>query len=234
MQSNYNKDENHAFVLHESELRKIWKKLEACDKDVKATIQFNDDVERTVDTIEDLVGFENSKKRKILSISINAISKCGENRSRIKFESDSFRTISISSSGNDDLVTKVSDELPEIISGMKPWYSAISRLDVFWLLYAPLSLSWIFASMMNVSSNEDTALTFAQSATIVGILALIALGIYACHKLLTSLKNYLFPVASFAIGQGVQRHETQDKFRFTAVIGFFVSMAASMFFGLLN
>ncbi|WP_346837985.1 hypothetical protein [Microbulbifer sp. SAOS-129_SWC] len=232
MKSTYNTKINHAFVLHEADLRRVWAKLESYDCHITATVLFSDEVERTVDNIEDLVSFENSEKRKIVRINITADSSERDNRVRIEFEDYSFRTISVWASGNDELVTKVSDEMPEIISGIRPWYSFISRVDVFWLLYAPLILAYLFADMMYSSKSQKTALTFMQSAKVIGFLLLGILALFLSHKLLTHLKNYLFPVANFAIGQGVRRYQTQDQFRFAVVIGFFVSIAASLFLGL--
>lgn len=229
MYSSYSYDKKHAFVVNESELRKIWVKLEGADHDVKAIVKFNNNVETTVNKIDDLMSFENSKKRKILSVSMISTSKCHENRSCIKFESDMFRTVSISTSGDHDFVTKNSDELPEIVSGMKPWYSIISRLNILFLLYIPLLIVCIFAFLMKNSSDTETIYSFSDSAVLIVTCILLMFGMHAFEKLLISLKNNLFPVASFAIGQGVKRYETQDKFRFTVIVGFVVSVFASLF-----
>ncbi|EMK3395895.1 hypothetical protein V8065_004549 [Vibrio parahaemolyticus] len=234
MQSTYRDKIDHAFVLNESDLRNAWRKLEAYGCSVTAIIQFSDKVEREVETVEDLIGFENSKKRAILSIELKSRSDDRNNIATIEFDSSEYRTITVKASGNDELVTRISDEFSEFICGLKPWYSSISRLDVFWLLYVPVVLALMITDMMHVSNSEDVALTFKQSATAIGILALLVAALYFSHKLLNKWKNYLFPIASFAIGQGVKRYETQDKFRFTVIIGFFVSIAASLFMGFLN
>jgi len=231
LQSTYNDKIEHAFVLHENDLRNAWRKLETYGSNVTANVQFSDKVERNVSNIEDLVGFENSKKRTILNIKLQSISDERDSRTTIEFDSSVYRTISVSSTGDDGLVTQVSDELTEFICGLKPWYSSISRLDVFWLIYTPFVLVFMFAVMMQTSSSESIALTFKQSATVVGIIASIGLALYVSHKLVSAWKNYLFPIASFAIGQGSKRYETQDKFRFTVIIGFIVSIAASLFLG---
>ncbi|WP_131828063.1 hypothetical protein [Salinivibrio kushneri] len=199
-----------------------------------AIVQFSDKVEREVDAIEGLIGFENSRKRSILSIELKSHSDDRNNIANIEFDSSEYRTITVKASGNDEFVTRISDEFSEFICGLKPWYSSISRLDVFWLVYAPVVLALMVTDMMHVSNSEDVALTFKQSATAIGILALIVAALYFFHKLLNKWKNYLFPIASFAIGQGTKRYETQDKFRFTVVIGFFVSIAASLFMGLFS
>ncbi|WP_027858201.1 hypothetical protein [Marinobacterium jannaschii] len=231
LQSTYSDKSEHAFVLHDNDLRKLWQKLEAYGCSVTATVKFSDKVERKITNIEDLLSFENSKKRSIQSIKFQSHSEHGHNRTSIEFDSSIYRTITVSSSGDDELVTKVSDELTEFTSGIKPWYSSVSRLDVFWLIFVPFVLAFMFADMMHASSAEDVALTFKQSATAIGAIAAIGLGLYLSHKLLSTWKNYLFPIASFAIGQGAKRYKTQDQFRFTAVIGFIVSIAASLFVG---
>ena len=234
LQSTYNDKSVHAFVLHENDLRNIWQKLETYGGNVTATVQFSDNVARNVHNIEGLIDFENSNKRAILNIKLESLSDERDSRTIIEFDNSSYRTIAVISSGNDDLVTRVSDELPEFISGLKPWYSSISRLDIFWLIFVPFVLAFTFADMMHTSSSQNVALTFSQSATVVGMVALAGLALYLFHKLLSSWKNYLFPIASFAIGQGAKRYDTQDKFRFTVVIGFFVSIVASLFVGFFN
>lgn len=218
-------------MLNESDLRNVWRKLETYGGNVTATVQFSDKVERKVACIEDLVSFENSKKRSILSIELESRSDDRDSRTSIEFDNSEYRTITVNATGGDELVTRVCDELSEFTCGLKPWYSPISRLDVFWLVYVPFVLAYMIADMMHASSSEDIALTFKQSAAAIGILALIGVALYIFHKLLSKWKSYLFPIASFAIGQGVKRYETQDKFRFTAVVGFLVSIAASLFLG---
>ncbi|EGR0468965.1 hypothetical protein FG064_18465 [Vibrio cholerae] len=231
LQSTYSDKSEDAFVLHENDLRKLWQKLEAYGCSVTATVKFSDKVERKVSNIENLLGFENSKKRSIQSIKFQSRSEDGHNWTSIEFDSSIYRTITVSSSGDDELVTKVSDELTEFTSGIKPWYSSVSRLDVFWLIFVPFVLVFMFADMMHASSSEDVALTFRQSATAIGVIAAILLGLYLSHKILGTWKNYLFPIASFAIGQGAKRYKNQDQLRFTVVIGFIVSIAASLFVG---
>lgn len=218
-------------MLNENDLRNVWRKLEAYGFSVTAIVQFSDKVEREVETIEDLIAFENSKKRSILSIELKSRSDDRNNIANIEFDSSEYRTITIQASGNDDLVTRISDEFSEFICGLKPWYSSISRLDVFWLLYVPAFFALMITDMMHASNSEEVALTFEQSATAMGVLALIGAALYFSHKILNKWKNYLFPIACFAIGQGVKRYETQDQFRFTVAIGFFVSIAASIFLG---
>ncbi|MCT7941550.1 hypothetical protein [Shewanella holmiensis] len=234
MQSTYSDKIDHAFVLNESDLRNAWRKLETYGCSVTAIVQFSDKVEREVETIEDLIGFENSKKKSILSIELKSRSDDRNSITSIEFDSSEYRTITVNATGNDELVTRISDEFSEFICGLKPWYSSISRLDVFWLVYVPGFLALMITDMMHASNSEGVALTFKQSATAIAILALIGSALYFSHKLLNKWKNYLFPIASFAIGQGVKRYETQDKFRFTVVIGFFVSIAASIFLGLFS
>lgn len=233
MQSTYRDKFDHAFVLSENDLRNVWRKLETYGDSVTAIVCFSDKVERKVESIEDLVSFENSKKRTILSIELKSRSNDPDGSISIEFDNSEYRTITVNAAGDDELITRVSDELSEFTCGLKPWYSFISRLDVFWLVYAPFFLVVMIANMMHVSGSQNVVLTFKQGAAAIGILVLIGFTLHFSHKLLNSWKSYLFPIASFALGQGVKRYDTQDKFRFTVVVGFFVSIAASLVLGVL-
>ena len=231
MQATFRKKENHAFVLYEDDLRKIWNKLTEYDKEVSAKVLFSDEIERTVTTLKELLGFENSKKRKILSIQFYAVSHDRNNSTRVEFENDRMRTITLSSSGDDSVVTKVGDELPEIISGTKPWFSPLSRIDVFSMLMGSFMLLLFFANMMTSSSPESEARTFDESLKVLFGLFSIGLGAFFLNKILTKTRDYVFPVSTFVVGQGKKRYSVQEKVRWGVLVSFFVSLTASIVYG---
>lgn len=235
MESTFRHVGNHAFVLTETDIRKIWSKLETFGKSVSAIVEFSDSIERQVESIESLIQFENSKRRKIQRIELLARSENGKNITRLELEDDEFRTVSISSSGDDSLVTQVGDQLPEIIEGLKPWYSPITKVDLAFFIGAIVVIAVLLASLMFPElDGQRAAMSFNESLiAITSILFALAL-VFLVFKCLSNLKKAIFPKASFALGQGNERHELQEKIRWGVVVALVVSFGSSVLYGLIG
>ncbi|EKO3946772.1 hypothetical protein F2K80_001341 [Vibrio fluvialis] len=232
MESTFRHRDNHAFVLTEADIRKIWSKLESFGKSVSATVEFSDSIERKVESVEALVQFENSKKRQIKRIELIAKCEKGKNITRLELEDDDFRTVSISSSGEDGLVTQVGDQIPEIIEGLKPWYSPISKVDVVFFVGALLTICGLLVSLMTPESDgKRAAMSFEESLKAIGILIAFFSSVYLAFKCLNKLKTAIFPKASFALGQGNERYELQEKIRWGVVVALLVSFSSSLVYG---
>ncbi len=66
----------------------------------------------------------------------------------------------------------------------------------------------------------------AAESILVGIA--VGAGVPAVGMLLEALKYRLFPVGVFAVGMGRERHRRLERWRWAVVIGFLVSLAASL------
>ncbi|WED76238.1 hypothetical protein [Aeromonas allosaccharophila] len=234
MQSTFRKSEKHAFILKAEDTTKIWTKLESYNKSVTASVTFSDSVVREVDSLSELLSFENSNSKKFLQIEFKAVSFDCANITRVELSDSQYNPVSISSSGNDGIVAKVASEIPEIINGLKPWYSKASRIDISILLCILLAIGGMLITLMIPESDKKKVVTFMEAITLLGITTLFFIFIYYLHKILTALKNHICPIATFAIGQGLQRYNLQENIRWGVVIALIVSMAASFLYGLVT
>ncbi|AQQ01683.1 hypothetical protein B0W48_18965 [Pseudoalteromonas aliena] len=234
MESTFRVKNNHAFVVKESDIKKIWDKLESFDKSVTAIVEFTDSIERKVDSCETLIQFENSKKRQIKRIELMAICKEKINITRVELENDEYRTISIASSGDDETVTKIGDQIPEIIDGLKPWYSMIARLDLIWVCSLIIFLFGFFVSVMVPDSESKDPLSFDQALRALSILGGVLFTGFFAYKYVNCFKKTIFPIGCFALGQGKERYEMQEKIRWSVVVALIISLLSSTIYGLLT
>jgi hypothetical protein len=231
VESTFRHTDDHAIVITEADIRKIWSKLESFGKSVSAIVEFSDSIQRKIESIEALVQFENSKKRQIKRIELIAKCKKGMNITRLELEDNDFRTVSISSSGEDVLVTQVGDQIPEIIEGLKPWYAPISKVDVVSLFLGLLTIGFILMSLMLPESDgKREAMSFEESLKVIGIVLAFIASVYLAYKYLNKLKTAIFPNASFALGQGNERYELQEKIRWGVVVALLVSFSSSLIY----
>lgn len=234
MQSTFRRSEKYAFVLSSDDISKIWKKLESFNKLVTASVSFNDSIVRNVDLLSELLSFENSKNRKILRIELQAVSSDRKNITRVCFDNDQYNTVSISSSGDDEVVSKVAHDISEIVNGLRPWYSQICRIDIGLLLTSLLTVGFLIATLMTPEPEKKRVLTFLETAKLIGFTALFLLSMYYIHKAISFLKIKIFPIATFSIGQGLQQYKLHENIRWGVIIAFIVSMASSFIYSLIT
>lgn len=189
MQSTFRKSEKHAFILKAEDATKIWKKLESYNKEVTASVKFNDSVVREVGELSELLNFENSHSKKILRVEFKAISLDHANITRIELDDSQYNPVLISSSGDDEIVAKAASEIPEIINGLKLWYSKASRIDIFFLLCILLTIGGMLISLMIPESDKKKVATFMEAITLLGITTLFFISVYYTYKTLTALKK---------------------------------------------
>lgn len=234
MEAHLRTERDHAFVLTEDGLSKIWSSLERDIGSTSAEIGFSDSIERTVSSFEDLLAFENSNKRKIKKIEIYGRSDSDDNRARVLFSDSKYRPIEVSATGEDGAVTKFGDNITELIDGLKPWYAIISKLDFFYIIGFVCWIAFILLDIITPDSPNDKAIEITQGIKIIfillGGLGVISLFIWGLNR----LRNIYFPFSSFAIGQGKERHRVQENVRWGVVVAFIVSLAASTVFAMLT
>ena len=234
MESNLRTERNQAFVLKETDIDKVWNTMQSDVGEVYAEVSFSDSIERKVKTLGEVLAFENSNKKKITRIGLYARSSSGETISRVVFEDSKYRPIQVSASGIDDVVTKFGDNMSEILDGLKPWYSIISKLDFFYVIGFVCWIAYMLLKIMTPDTPNSNALELVQSIKIIvivlSVFGIIALSIWGLNR----LRGIYFPFASFAIGQGLERYRVQENVRWGVVIAFVVSLAASTVFAVLT
>jgi uncharacterized membrane protein len=64
-------------------------------------------------------------------------------------------------------------------------------------------------------------MAFAFTVTVLALIGIVIWGLYW-------LRKRFFPVATFAIGQGLTRHQHYEQIRWVVIVGFVISVLASI------
>lgn len=236
MKSSADIERKDAFILDADSLCKIASRIESIG-DFHITVNCADGVERRFDSLDEAIAFENSTAREIQILQIGARSEDWQTSIKLRFRESSLGNINITCEGSDEFVTSTLESISEIVDGLMPWYGRISRFD-FWY---PITFVWFgyFGYLMSKvrvkdSPSDESASTtefldfLVVSAVVIGALVFPFLASSAINK----LRSNYFPIAEFALGQGVRRLDVKEKVRWTIVIGFIVSVVASVIVGL--
>lgn len=227
-------EKDHAFILPETEVKKIWASLEEAFGEVSADVEFTDNIERKANTLEQLLSFENSKNRSVKRIEFNSKDESHDNRITISFEDYTQKPIRVRASGDDDLITRFGDSLQETIDGLKPWYYLICKINFFFIIGVVIFIGMMLLNIMVPDKPRDNPVELSKAIEILSIIfgsiGVLWLSVWGLNK----IKSYCFPIATFSIGQGKERHRIRENIRWGVVVAFIVSFSASAVFGLLG
>jgi hypothetical protein len=221
----------HAFVLEPEEVRKVCRLLQDRIGSTSISSQCADGITREFADISQLLGYENPRRRRIASISFRSHSDDWKKQADISFSSHSWATISANFSGLEASVMKLRDEISEMIDGLKPWYWRFARIDFFIVAL----ITWFGADCIltiyangQAANSVKPAVNLVKAFSITGIvlaaLGIVVLSFWGLHR----LRSRYFPLAVFKIGQETRRFDTDGKVRWTIMIGFTVSLVASL------
>jgi hypothetical protein len=179
------------------------------------------------------MNYENSRARAIKSIYFRARSNNHDASARVTLKNESYATISLDVEGEESMVAKVRDNLTEVFDGMRAWYAPVCRLDFYYVVGGAIALAYVILQGMSGGETTRQPLAFFQAfwftLVIVGFIAAMAVLVW----LLNRLRARFFPLGSYAIGQGLDRYELDDKARWAVLVGFGVSVIASIVAALL-
>lgn len=227
---------NHAFVLEPEQARKICKLLGDRIGSLTIGAQCADDMVREFTDIKRLLAYENPSNRRILSLVFSSQADDFNKRAQIEFDYNSWHTISVSIHGTEAVVSRLRDDLREIVNGVKPWYWRFARIDFFTLSFFYIAVGCLIAMIYfeNFHDKSEKLSDFPIRTQLVVIAVLfvvstvIVVGSAASIWGLNRLRDRYFPLAVFAIGQEAKRYHTNETIRWTIVVGFLVSLAASI------
>jgi hypothetical protein len=223
----------HAFVLTDDDAISIWRKLESTFGSVVANVEFSDNIERSAESIDQLLGFENSLKRKIRRIEFSARSENRENQSMFIFNDYKHTPILLTATGADDVITPFSDYCEELIEGLKPWYSKLCNIDFFYIIGVIVYIAYMLLTIMIPDTPNDNPIELTKSIQILAVVSGGVGAIWLAIMGLNKVRARCFPLATFSIGQGKERYRVLENIRWGVVVAFGVSLAASTVFRIL-
>lgn len=217
-----------AFVVTNQEVTKIWKTFEEIGMEVEAKATCSDGLVRHFKDNSMLTQYENPRRASVTGLEISGRCLKPYMSAEIILNPQYYfsERISVSIWGEENFVSSMRITINDILNGTKPWYSSIATISfnyiwitIFWVAYALLMTK---SDTMKQSISLNVSLITV--AFIVTVLALICTMIWGVYW----LRKRFFPVATFAIGQGLIRHQHYEQIRWVVIVGFMVSILASI------
>ena len=198
------------------------------------------DQERQPTDIRHLVYYENGPKKAIKQLAIRGRSEDFERHCSITLNGEFFwSNVRISADGGEKAVDTFFESMQERLVAMSPWYRRLAVIDflsVFCMLlmFSGGAMTLLGLSILAGNLKSDTFLRVTSEAALaagsIGVISSIAIMIVG--KMLNWLRCLLFPLAVFALGQGVARHHQNDVWRWvvvsTVVIGGIVGICVNL------
>jgi hypothetical protein len=230
MEASVFNERKHAFVLKQSGLKKIWDLFEARIGSVSVETGCADGIDRKFSDWKQLTAFDNPPQKQIVSLSIDARADNWSKSANLRFSKSSWRSIELRLQGTEQVVSRLYNDINDILDGVRPWYSMFARIDFFYIIgfICWFAFMVFMVSLPNKPTNawEGLPIEKAILAVIIFICVFLVPAIFIW--LLNKLRVRFFPCATFALGQGEQRYHLDEKIRWSIVIGFVVSLVASL------
>ncbi|MBL9084747.1 MAG: hypothetical protein JNK76_23280 [Planctomycetales bacterium] len=219
---------SHAIVFTVDHAKKIWNILDERIGEVGASATCADGLTRHFANLEQLTQYENSRAKAIQSITFDARSR--EPRKSATLGGFALGSVDFRADGEEQVVSRLREFIATQLDGMRPWYSPIAQygLLTLWLIVAIFSSGNLLVGGLKGAAVFNAQVLYALFC--LGILAAVAMAWASDY--LVKLKNAVYPIVAFSIGQGVGRFQTAENLRWVVVVGFLVSIAASVVFAL--
>ena len=217
-----------AFVLRRDAVSRVWSILESIGA-VSATAHCADNARREFESLSQLLAFDNARAKEIRSLKFSANSEDRKRQVDIAFGRLSSTSISVTLSAPEDgEILQTYEELKDTIDGTTTWYSLISRVDIGTGFLVSLGVLWF---VVRIAVDEPTGPRIGLGLGQAVLMTALLLGIFGVIGffgwVLLRLHARFFPRAFFALGQGAERYQVDDKMRWVVIIGSAISVFGS-------
>ena len=227
-------DVGQALILEAATISRLWALIAQCGEVVVAEAKCADGLTRHFETLDALLSYENSRRQRILSIEFRSQSEPNQSWARISLESDR-RNFSLEAD-NDSLASAVRQGLIDLFDDARGWYSFTAThspatgVFLVCLLFGSIAPT-LFLGPQFLSRSKTTFTWIELILTAVYTIVLMALSLFIMWAS-ERLRRRYFPVLSFAIGQGLDRHRHEDKIRWVIVGAIISVITGSVFFAI--
>ena len=230
MEASVSKERKHAFILKQSDLKKMCDLFEERIGSVSIEINCADGIDRKFSNWEQLAAFDNPPKKQIEYLSLNTRSDDYKKSAYLHFSKSSWQSISFRAQGAEQMVSKLYEDINDILDGLQPWYSKLARLEFFYIIGFVFGFAYMIFMFSLPNKPTDAGKGLPIEKALLGVIIFICIFLVPPFFiwLLNKLRARFFPLATFALGQGEHRYYIDEKIRWTIVIGFVVSLTASI------
>ena len=229
-----NKDLRLGFVVDSYALERLASILGSANNKMDFSVYLADGTSYEFNNIKDVLNLQNSKNRPIKKISVETPFQDGT-RATVSFRGDNILdTIGYNLTGEEKDVLYLADKLDEWIGSIKPWYSRIATVDFVSFLSG--SLLVVFAAVilitgivMLIRGDFFTPMSESKEDSPTGFIYVFFFVFLSGIVLLANIiRSKIFPVATFAIGDGIQRHHQLKRWRELLGAVFILSVLANV------
>lgn len=219
-------DLTHPFSLSVEDIRKIADALAAIDPKLVIEAQCADQFTRQFASVEDLAAYENTTARALRRLTIRT-RYLGQSAG-IEFDGDDKDNVTIALEGEEDVTVALYQMLKDRLEGMRPWYAPLWRVNFMTislaLPFVALLFIYVAVSLGFLQVRKPTATDTEWS--IRGLWWGLIPGVTGLG--ITITRRRVFPIANFLIGQGITRYQKGELLRIVVVVGFSISVLASI------
>lgn len=188
-------------------------------KEMEYTVELSDGSTVTTADVENVLNLPNSSSRRIQSIELATPYSMGKIRASVRFRNEAIIPVTYDLRGEDKEVVSLSDKLEQDLVGLRQWYSLLTIERILYVAMSSVLVLSTLALVFIVLLLAFDGMREAPRNIPVEIPLLFVLAPFVILMVLASLSWKIFPVGTFAIGQGVQRHNRLKTIRMVALTG---------------
>jgi hypothetical protein len=212
------------FVLTGDAVRKIHEILSAVG-DPRFSAECADGLERSFETVDELLAYENPERKEIKKLRVTAFSSTpGGSRALLSLSSKPWYNVHLSLEASEGMAETLNERLVDEVTGLRPWYALLARTDFTWLLLGIYAIVW--GSLILPSRWPRVS----QGSMWSGILIGVGVGLLpqVLGVVLNRVRARYYPTGTFALGHGATRHHNKETVRTVIIMGFVISIVAGL------
>lgn len=231
MQVHASRDIPGAIIVDEDSIKRIWAHVKGHTNTPLAEVKCSDEITRTFETLEGLLGYENNPKAYIKQIEISGRSREPDRSITITLGRNYSTPTSLSIRGEEIDASTAQEKIRDTIHGMKAWYSKVATFDMYALWSVVITISVFILQLMAPSdSTPRPGRSLKEALHALPSVVLVLGGVASLVWATVLIRRRFFPLVSFSIGQGVKRYQFDEQIRWTVIVGFMVGLTASIAF----
>lgn len=224
--------ETHPFVLNWASLKNFHSSVSARFPKVSISAKCADKLDREFASLQELEEFGNPSRAAIQELTITGRDLERDQRFSISLCNHRKLNVRISLDADEENATALNDLATDSVESLRPWYSWVARADWYWLVLGGWIGTQFVLIFLKLALAGDKVVTFSGGEPI-NARELLKLTFYgflpvAVGIALNSVRDKFFPIGTFSIGQGENRHSSAEVIRTVLIAGLAVSIVTSV------
>jgi hypothetical protein len=213
-------DLTQAFRLSADDIRKLSDILSVFGDSFTCTIYCTDGLAREYPTIKDVLEYENPPTKQIRALEITVRSADYSGFIQLNFRNRRRDSITVHLDGPEDVISKINNNLDDFFPRVRTWYGFIATMDfadvLFKFFIVFMAAVFIVGAAGLLPTKESDATDTRPTAEKLRSLLLLASfpgALFVLGYIFKRVREWLFPAAEFAIGQGFNRDAHRERLR---------------------